>query len=119
MPNINTLLKLCLYISLISILFLATTTKEIETIKHTWDKLNHILAFITLYMILSFAYKNLNTNLKFILLLFFGIFIEIVQYFIPSRDFSFYDIVAYFIGVFIGYLLYKFTLILKLNNQKN
>lgn len=97
------MIKAAFYSLLLLIIFLATTPKEIETIKHTWDKLNHILAFVTLYIVLSFSYKDLSLLSKFISLLAFGIFIEIVQYFIPNRDFSFYDIFADFIGILLGY----------------
>ena len=39
------------------------------------------------------------------ILLAFAVQIEIVQYFIPGRDFSLLDIFADMIGVFIGFIL--------------
>jgi VanZ family protein len=44
---------------------------------------------------------------KFVLLLFFGLLIEVIQYFIPNREFSFYDLVANLVGIAFGYILYK------------
>ena len=102
--------QLMFYICLVSIEYLATTTQEIKPLEHTWDKANHFIAFMTLYVLLSLAYRNLSVVTKIILLLAFGMQIEIVQSFIPGRDFSGLDVVADSVGITIGiggYYLYE------------
>ena len=102
--------RLMFFVCLISIEFLATTTQEIKVIENTWDKANHFIAFFTLYTLLSFAYKELNTKTKILLLLAFGLQIEIVQSFIDGRYFSLLDIVADSIGIAIGIFIERYLL---------
>jgi len=97
--------QIMFYVCLITIEYLATTTQEIKPLEHTWDKANHFIAFMTLYVLLSLAYRKLSVVMKIALLLAFGMQIEIVQYFIPGRDFSFLDVVADSIGILIGIVL--------------
>jgi len=106
----NTIFNALLYLCVVAILYLATTTQEIKPLEYTWDKANHFIAFMTLYILLSLAYENLSLKVKVFILIGFGIFIEIVQYFIPGRDFSGFDVIADSIGIFIGavsFMLYK------------
>ena len=98
--------QIMLVICFIAIEYLATTTLEIKPLAHTWDKANHFTAFMTLYILLSLAYKHLSILMKIALLLAFGIQIEIVQYFIPGRDFSLFDVVADSVGIAIGIVVY-------------
>ncbi|WP_457743766.1 VanZ family protein [Sulfurimonas sp.] len=109
--------KLMFYGCLIVIEFLATTTQEIKPLEHSWDKANHFIAFMTLYVLLTLAYKKLSIKAKVLILLAFGVQIEIVQSFIPGREVSGFDVFADSIGIGIGigaYLLYK----KRLNNEK-
>jgi VanZ family protein len=102
--------KSMFYICLASIEYLATTTQEIKIIEHTWDKANHFIAFMTLYILLSLAYQHLSLITKVLILLAFGMQIEIVQSFIPGRDLSGFDVVADSVGIVIGIVvctLYK------------
>ena len=98
--------KTMFYICLGSIEYLATTTREIKVIEHIWDKANHFTAFMTLYILLSLAYRHLSVLMKIVLLLAFGMQIEIVQSFIPGRDFSLFDVVADSVGIVIGIVVY-------------
>ncbi|SFV60711.1 hypothetical protein MNB_SM-5-438 [hydrothermal vent metagenome] len=98
--------QIALYVCLVSIEYLATTTQEIKPLEHTWDKANHFIAFMTLFVLLSLAYKHLSLVRRVVLLLLFGLQIEIVQYFIPGRDFSLLDVVADSVGIAIGIALY-------------
>jgi len=112
--------KLMFYGCLVCIEFLATTTQEIKPLAHTWDKANHFIAFMTLYILLTFAYKNLSIVAKILILLAFGMQIEIVQYFIPGRDFSGFDVIADSVGIAIGigtYLVYQKSLAKSKNLQ--
>lgn len=98
-----------LYIALISVFYLATTNNEMEIVKKSWDKLNHLAAFAVLYLLIEVVYKK-GFGKNFVVLMCFGILIEVVQYFIPSRDFTLLDIIANGVGIIVGYcffLLYK------------
>ena len=85
---LNKLSQYAFYICIIAIEYLATTTQEIKAIENIWDKTNHFVAFFTLYFLLSFGYSKFSFIKKVLLLLAFAIQIEVVQYFIPGRDFS-------------------------------
>ena len=70
------------------------------------DKLAHII----IYLIMAFLLKrdNLDSRSVFIFCFLMGLAIEICQgYFLPSRYFEFYDLIANIIGYFIGIGLYK------------
>lgn len=97
--------RLYFFITLGVIEFLATTTIHIEVVESIWDKANHFSAFFVLYILLSFAYKNFNIFIKILLLIGFGIQIEIVQSFIDGREASLLDVVADSAGILIGVLL--------------
>lgn len=84
------------------ILFLATTSIQFEVIENIWDKLKHSFAFFTLYILFSLSYEKQTITSKSLLLLFYGILIEFIQYFIPNRYFSFLDVLADTIGILIG-----------------
>ncbi|MBV5321092.1 MAG: VanZ family protein [Sulfuricurvum sp.] len=101
------LFKTAYYSSFLAIEYLALTPQHIKIVASFWDKQNHFIAFFTLYVLLSLAYKHLSTRLKVILLLLVGFQIEITQYFIPNRFFSLMDIVADCIGIVIGIGIYK------------
>ena len=104
------------FICIIAIEYLATTTQEIQVIQNSWDKANHFIAFMVLYILLSFGYKHLSLIKKVMILLFFAVQIEVVQYFIPNRCFSLLDIFADMIGISIGYVVVSgFILLLQEN----
>lgn len=94
--------KIAFWIALGCIEYLATTSYHIALVESLWDKFNHFFAFGVLYILLSFGYVGLKGWQKAFLLLLFGAQIEIVQSFLPSREFSLLDIVADSIGIVIG-----------------
>ena len=100
--------KIALLICVLSIEYLATTTREIEIVSGMWDKSNHFMAFFVLYILLSFAYQHMKTFHKILWLMAFAIQIEVVQYFIEGRFFSFMDVVADTIGMVIGVVIFRF-----------
>ena len=104
---LNIISKYSFFISLVAIEYLATTTTEIEVVQNSWDKANHFVAFMVLFVLLSFGYKHLNLAKRIMLLLVFAVQIEIVQYFIPCRSFSLLDIFADMVGVSIGYIVVR------------
>lgn len=101
------MIKSAFYINLLIIEYLALTPQHIEIVEGFWDKQNHFMAFFVLYLLFSFAYKNLTTVEKTIILLFVGFQMEIIQYFIPGRFFSLLDIVADGVGIVIAIVLLK------------
>ena len=104
----STLFAISFFICLIAIEFLATTSQEIQPIQNSWDKANHFIAFFTLYVTFSFGYTKLNVLTKVLVLLAFGLQIEIVQAFLPNRDFSLLDVFADGVGILLGVLVVFF-----------
>lgn len=97
--------QLSFFFTLVVIEYLATTTRELEVVAHSWDKLNHLAAFAVLYILLSSAFGSLNIWTRVMLLMAFAVQIELVQHFIPGRYFSFLDIVADGVGIACGWIL--------------
>jgi len=113
--------QITFFATLLLIVYLATTTREIEVVANSWDKLNHLVAFAVLYLLLSAAYESLQIKMRVMLLMAFALQIELVQYFIPGRDFSWLDIVADGIGIFIGWGIWQllFSKLIKLRLKKS
>lgn len=101
------LCQIAFFAALIVIEYLATTTREIEMVSHSWDKLNHLAAFAVLYVLLSGGYGGLGIRMRIVGLMLFALQIEIVQSFIPGREFSFADIVADALGVALGMWVWR------------
>ena len=100
--------KVLLFIAIIAIEFLATTTTvHIEIVESMWDKANHFIAFFTLYVLVSFGFNNLGLLKKIMWLLLFAIQIEIVQHFIEGRFFSLLDVVADSVGILLGLIAFN------------
>jgi VanZ family protein len=71
------------------------------------DKVEHTAAFITLAFLLDFAWpRQAWGRAKWLPLLGYGLLIEVVQYFIPFREFSLWDLSADGLGL----MLYAATL---------
>ena len=68
------------------------------------DKANHILAFLVLAGLADLAYPGPGPGRgwgKWVSLLGYGLFIETVQFFLPYREFSGWDLVADGIGIWL------------------
>jgi VanZ family protein len=64
------------------------------------DKLEHAAAFFTLAFLLDFAWpRQAWDQTKWLPLLGYGLLIEIVQHFIPFREFSLWDLTADALGL--------------------
>ncbi len=100
--NILHFYRLSLFVCLVCIEYLATTSRHLGINEQFSDKTNHFLAFFVLYILLSLSYEKLSTLKAFALLLLFGLQIEIVQHFLPARHFSLLDVVADMVGICIG-----------------
>ncbi len=98
--------RVLFFFCILVILFLATVSIQFEVIENIWDKLKHSFAFFTLYVLFSLSYEKQTIISKSLLLLFYGILIECIQYFIPNRYFSLLDVFADAVGIFIGITFY-------------
>lgn len=78
-----------------------------EILSFLSDKLQHAAAFFVLAFLLDFAWPHRPWKwTKWLPLLGYGLFIEVVQYFIPFREFSLWDLAADAAGL----LLYSYSL---------
>ncbi len=57
------------------------------------DKIRHFIAFMTLGLLLEFAYINMSKNKKITALIAYGTLIETIQFFIPYRKFGLDDMI--------------------------
>ena len=86
--------------AVVAISFLATTSRHIPAVEGLNDKTEHILAFYVLGLLADFAWPATGFRAaKVLSLLGYGLAIEIVQYFLPYRTFSLFDLGADGIGL--------------------
>ena len=71
------------------------------------DKILHFLCFAYLTIIFKFARFTDQDFWVYVIVLGYGILIEIVQMYIPYRSFEFFDILADLMGIFCASLLLK------------
>jgi len=95
----------------ISILFISTlSVQEIEaqSAVNLSDKFLHFFCFLYL-TILSWLSRIISKELwVYVIVLAYGILIEIIQIYIPYRSFEFLDIFADFLGILAGSLFINF-----------
>ena len=71
------------------------------------DKLNHILAFFCLALLVDYSFPSAKFHyLKILSLIGYGAVIEIVQFLTPSRSCSMYDLLADSLAIF-GYIMIR------------
>ncbi len=100
--------RITLVVSLLLITFLATMELELPAITSVDDKFGHVLAFLYLALLVDYSFPASRFNLlKVMLLLLYGVVIELIQYFIPHRMFSLLDLLANGIGVVIYAAFYQ------------
>lgn len=100
----TTFWRIVLVISTLAILFLATTSSPYPIPASASDKINHILAFAYLAVVARLAWPALSGLWLLPALMAYGLGIEIIQAFLPHRDFSLADLAADLIGCAIGLL---------------
>lgn len=72
------------------------------------DKLWHALAYLVLYLSCQFAYRRQTTYItRFALLLGFSLLIEVLQFFMPNREFSLLDVIANAAGLAFAVLIVR------------
>ncbi len=83
-------------------LYFATTANDhLDFDGEYVDKIKHIFAFFTLSLLLNRSSSTYDARIRNVTaLLLFGIFIEFIQYFIPYRETSVYDVIADLVGIF-------------------
>ena len=98
-----------LCISLVVITYLATTALEFTVVSSVYEKLNHFVAFLVLALLVDFSFPNSRFNTdKIFSLIAYGFSLEIIQYFLPHRMFSLFDIAADILGLLAYGLLIPF-----------
>lgn len=100
------------YLTLVFILYLATTPLDYPVPSSINDKLNHGIAFVTLTLLLRLAHQRLERVWQVVSLAAYGLLIEVIQHFLPWRDFSLLDWLADLTGIAIGLLLIMMTIAL-------
>ncbi len=92
--------RLVLASNVMVITWLATTGQEMPAVASIWDKANHFVAFLVLSALLDFSQPRWPFGgVKILLLLAYGLAIELVQYFLPLRYFSLADLLADAVGI--------------------
>ena len=107
-PQSNLLwFRAALVSALLCILFLATIQLQVPGVDRLNDKINHIMAFYALAMLEDFSFPRTEFGAsKVLTLMAYGLLIEVIQYFLPLRSFSLYDLGADAVGV----LLYALSI---------
>ena len=92
--------RIGLVITIIVTMYLATTQQEFQIIDDINDKVKHILAFSVLAFLADFSTPGFRFNMrKALVVLGYGLLIEVIQYFLPYRDASVFDLAADSIGI--------------------
>ena len=94
-------------VTLIAIYILALLPQAQAPQFHWSDKANHIFAFVVLGLLLRLGFR-LSYWQSILLLIGYGVLIEISQYFTPDRSAELADIGADTIGSFVGLKLYRY-----------
>jgi VanZ family protein len=98
--------RVMLIVSLLLITYFLTTELKHPIMTSVNDKLGHILAFIYLAFLVDYSFPASRFGLlKILPLLAYGLFIEVVQHYLPHRMFSILDILADSAGIVI-YILF-------------
>tara|TARA_Y100000768_G_scaffold289599_1_gene223728 strand:- start:220 stop:570 length:351 start_codon:yes stop_codon:yes gene_type:complete len=99
--------RVILAISVCIITILSIQEVNIESSVNFLDKVLHFLCFSYLTLI-TWLSRILNKDLHvYVIVLAYGILIEIVQRFLPYRSFEYLDIFADFVGVIAGLIIIK------------
>jgi VanZ family protein len=104
--RLRALWQFALLASIAAILFLATTAGPLPVLSAPSDKVNHLLAFLELTLLIRLGWPQLKPLYFVPLLLGFGMLIEIVQATLPYRDFSLADVAADAAGIAAGMLIW-------------
>lgn len=103
------IVKIAFFLTLLIISTLAFLPdySELPPVVSFSDKLNHTAAFSVLFLLYRFSFTHAIQRIV-ISLLFYAIFIEVVQSFLPTREASIEDVFADSIGLILGIVLHKY-----------
>ena len=89
-----TLFRFLLVAALLAISFLATTRLIIPVASNLNDKVSHVIAFFTLALLVDLSFPAWSFRTKVLVLIAYGLSIEIVQAYLPYRSCSLFDLGA-------------------------
>lgn len=95
-----------LMISVIAVIYLATTSQDYPVPAAANDKINHFIAFLELTLLAFLAWPGARLLYVVPPMLVFGLLIEFIQSFLPYREFSLMDVAADAVGVAAGVLFW-------------
>lgn len=72
------------------------------------DKLLHFLAFTVITFLAYASNFRIKRIILFLLLILYGFLIEVIQNSLEYRTFELYDLLSDIIGVFVGYMSWKY-----------
>jgi VanZ family protein len=106
MINRTQLIRMTLVCALTMVTFFATVPLEALKLLPDNDKLIHVIIFFILAVLVDYSFHESSFGFyKILFLMIFGLLIEVIQYFIPSKHFSLYDLAADCIGVALFWLI--------------
>ena len=89
-----TLFRVLLAVALLAISLLATTRLSISVAGEMNDKVNHAIAFFMLALLVDRSFPAWTFRTKVVVLLAYGLSIEIAQAYLPYRSCSLFDLGA-------------------------
>lgn len=96
--------RIALGLSMIAILWLATTSSPYPVPSAPSDKVNHVIAFVELTLLARLGWPGRTVFHYLLPLLAFGLALELVQSQLDHRDFSLADLAADAVGIVLGLL---------------
>lgn len=97
--NHTRLLRVAFFAALVLTAYFAFTPVTHAGIEQVYDKTRHLAAFLVLAALIDWSFPALAINRKLLALLAYGVLIEVVQYFLPYRMFSVFDMGADALGL--------------------
>lgn len=89
-------------VAILAISYLAVLPADGVEITLGWDKLNHLFGFFVLLALLDSSIPSMPIWPRKVIYLFvYACLIELIQAFLPTREFSLLDIVADAVGLFL------------------
>ena len=86
--------RILLAAALLAISFLATTSLAIPVAENMNDKINHVIAFFLLALLVDLSFPAWSFRTKVLVLIAYGLSIEVVQAYLPYRSCSLFDLGA-------------------------
>jgi VanZ family protein len=93
------LFRVFLVIALLAISFLATTRLTLPVAREMSDKVSHMTAFFLLALLVDFSFPAWTYRTKVLVLIAYGLSIEMTQAYLPYRSCSLVDLGADAVGL--------------------